>query len=648
MAAAEVEASGRQPARFLMPGDASTPGGIGNSRVLVVDDQEEIHRDFEEILKADPLRSSTDEFAGAFLKEDAPALFPDLAVRHARSGEEAVEVVRSARETQRPMAVAFIDVRMPPGIDGIETVSRIRRVDRDIELVVMTAYADVEVPDALRAMDLKHKLLYIRKPFHREEIRQTTLALLTKWNVERELAERQRELVIGRQRLEAVLDATGDAVALYDTSGRLAFANRWYEALFAEQSADLKSLSADAAAARFIGWHGESVGSAADDGDRLVHRRGVAPESALEVYLRAKRPVHDERGRVMGDLYVYRDKSQKIEAERMKAEVQRLRSELETTYSFEGMVGRSAAMQRLFGLMKRALDANGIPILVRGESGTGKELVARCIHFNGPRRGRPFLAINCASVPEQLFESELFGHERGAFTGAVARRVGYFERADGGTLLLDEIGDMPPAMQAKLLRVLQEREIQRLGSTASIGVDVQIVAATNQDLDAAMREGRFREDLFYRIAAFPLVVPPLREHREDIPELAELFLRQHAERVGRPIKKLSPEALRRLLQHDWPGNIRELEGAIGRAVLVETGDMLAESSLPPLSLPAGADSAPVAAPPGALRPLAEVERDALLRTLQACNHNVTQAALALGIHRSTLHRKLQALGVLDA
>ena len=631
-------------------------GDRPNNRVLVVDDQREIHDDFDEILNSrSPAGRASDDLETAFLgagAAGAPSHLPELEILHALSGEDAVELVRAAQENRRRIALAYIDVRMPPGIDGVETIERIRKLDRDIELVAMTAYTDVETSEALLTMDLLHKLLYVRKPFAREEIQQVTLALVAKWNAERALEARQRQLVIGRQRLEAVLDATGDAVAMYDLKGRLAFANRWYESLFAMDPHDLKALPVDAAAACFEDWHGESGGPVAlDAGDgRLVRQAGQPATPGQQVFLRTKRVVHDEDQRVMGDLLVYRDMSREVEVEQMKAEVSRLRSELKTTYSFDGMVGRSTAMQRLFGLMRRAMEANGIPILVLGESGTGKELVARCIHFNGPRASGPFLAINCASVPEPLFENELFGHERGAFTGAVARQIGAFERADGGTLLLDEIGDMQPGMQAKLLRVLQEREIRRLGGEASIPIDVQIIAATNQDLDAAMREGRFRQDLYYRIAAFPLVVPPLREHRDDIPELAEHFLREQAERTGRIIDGLSVGALRRLLRHDWPGNIRELESAIGWAVLMETGDVLGESSLPLIS--AAKDGAatphtgeqPSNTPPG-VRSLEEVEREALVQALDACGQNVSRAARFLGVHRSTLHRKLQRFGL---
>ena len=626
-------------------------GDFANNRVLVVDDQQEIHDDFAELLSRDAAASAADELAEAFLTESGKAVFPDIELLHACSGEDACEVVRAGREAQRPVALAYVDVRMPPGIDGVETIRRIRMIDREIELVLMTAYTDRRLSDIVRNMELVHKLLYIRKPFAREEIQQITLSLVTKWNVEHELAEGRRQLVIGRQRLEAVLDATGDAIAMYDTDGRLAFANRWYEKLFELTPAELGAMSADAAAVRFDEWYRESGASgelALGEGGQLVRRHGAGLESERRLFHRSKLPVRDDRESVIGDLFVYRDVSREIEIERMKAEVLRLRSELEAAWSFEGMLGSSAPMQRLYGLMQRAVEGDGLAILVRGESGTGKELVARCLHFNGRRKTGPFMAVNCAAVPESLFESELFGHERGAFTGAATRRIGYFERAAGGTILLDEIGDLQPALQAKLLRVLQEREIRRVGGDAAIPVDVQVIAATNQNLEEAIAAGRFREDLYWRIAAFPIEVPPLRERLEDIPELAEHFLRKHAERHGRSVRGLSTGALRRLLRHDWPGNVRELEGAIGRAVLMETADVLQEGSLPPLgsAAAAAAREAPESGASRGVRTLAEVERQAVADALETCGNNLSRAARVLGIHRATLHRKLKSYGLL--
>ena len=621
-----------------------------NRRVLIVDDQKEIHDDFAEMLKPQLSEASADKLAAAFVTEEEPSFLPEFELLHARSGEEACDIVRVAKERSRPIAVAYIDIRMPPGVDGIETIRRVREVDRDAEIVIMTAYADRSLPEIIQNVEPLHKVLYVRKPFAREEIQQMTLSLVGKWNVEQELAEKRRQLVIGHQRLEAVLDATGEAMAMYDLTRRLVFANRGYENLADLTESELKDLSPDALAAQFQerfrepDLHDVEGRFVFKDGGDLVEESaaGTVPEHRL--FYRSTAPVHDGQGEVMGSLYVYRDVSKEVEVERMKAEVLRLRTELEMTYSFDGMVGDSPPMQQVYALMRQAAESD-ITVLIRGESGTGKELVAKSFHSNSPRKDGPFLAINCAAIPEALMESELFGHERGAFTGATRQRIGAFERAKGGTILLDEIGDMRLALQAKLLRVLQEREIQRVGGGVTVPIDVRVIVATNKDLEAAVKAGEFREDLFYRIAGFPIVIPPLRQHRMDIPLLANHFLNKHAERSGRSMSGISTAALRLLLQYDWPGNVRELDHAIERAVLLEKTDVLQVDSLPPQLLVTHA-AADDHSTPASVLPLREVERRALAQALEASGNNITQAARALGINRVTLHRKLKRYGLL--
>ena len=250
-----------------------------------------------------------------------------------------------------------------------------------------------------------------------------------------------------------------------------------------------------------------------------------------------------------------------------------LQTELETNHSFGEIIGKNKKMRHLFTQIQTAA-AGDITVLIQGETGTGKELIAKSIHNNSPRKEGPFVAINCAAIPVELTEGELFGNERGAFTGANERRIGYFEQADTGTLFLDEIGDMPLTLQAKSLRVLQEREFQRLGGTSTISIDIRVLAATNQDLEDAIRDGYFREDLYYRLAAFPITVPPLRDRREDIPILAHHFLRKYAAAAEKPIRDISTDALQMLVQHDFPGNVRELENVVEMAVLYETTDRL--------------------------------------------------------------------------
>jgi transcriptional regulator with PAS, ATPase and Fis domain len=378
--------------------------------------------------------------------------------------------------------------------------------------------------------------------------------------------------------------------------------------------------------------------------EQIVEVKAVAGSERRVLY-QFMAPVHDVEGKMIGHITVYRDVSKEIEIDQMKAEVLRLRAELEVECSFDNIIGKSKKMREMYALMQQAIQSD-ITVLLQGESGTGKELVAKSIHFNSSRKAGPFTAINCAAIPETLIESELFGHERGAFTGAAARRIGRFEQANDGTILLDEIGEMPPALQARLLRVLQEREIQRIGGTATIPINVRVIASTNKDLEAAMRAGQFREDLFYRIAAFPIVLPPLRERREDIPLLAENFLGRAAEKAGKTITVISTEALQLLMSYDWPGNVRELENVIERAVLLEASEVLQASSLPleirsvrgRFHVPASQELTSEAIE---ILPLEEVEKQAIVRALKATGNNIRQAAKALGINRATVYRKME-------
>ncbi|MBI4638955.1 MAG: sigma-54-dependent Fis family transcriptional regulator [Candidatus Rokubacteria bacterium] len=293
-------------------------------------------------------------------------------------------------------------------------------------------------------------------------------------------------------------------------------------------------------------------------------------------------------------------------------------------------------MRRVLDTARRVMETDAT-VLIAGESGTGKELIARAIHAGSPRRERPLVTVNCAAIPEGLLESELFGHERGAFTGATDARPGRFELAHEGTLFLDEVAELAPSAQAKLLRALQEGEVGRLGGTRTLRVDARVIAATNQDLARLVRERRFREDLYYRLNVITIQVPPLRDRREDLLPLAEHFLRLHAGRAGKAVGGFGPEALALMRRHAWPGNVRELEHAVQRAVILAHG---VEITAGDLGLPTeSAWPAAWSAAPGAT--LADLERDRILAALQDCRGNRAAAARALGIDRTTLWRKLR-------
>ncbi|THB67060.1 MAG: sigma-54-dependent Fis family transcriptional regulator [Desulfovibrio sp.] len=330
---------------------------------------------------------------------------------------------------------------------------------------------------------------------------------------------------------------------------------------------------------------------------------------------------------------------------RLAGENRRLKSELGSSMAGSGIPGNSPAMAALKDMVATVAPSEAT-VLITGESGTGKELVARTLHSLSPRSHKPLIAVNCAALTETLLESELFGHEKGAFTGADRRREGRFMQADKGTLFLDEIGEVSPAMQAKLLRALQEKEIQRVGGEKAFTVDVRILAATNRDLKARVDAGEFREDLYYRLNVVSIDVPPLRDRNGDTPLLAQLFLERFAEKNHKRLRGFTPQAMDTLLRHPWPGNVRELENAIERAVILASGEYVGETELPPglgSTTPNQEPTASSAALTG--RSLEDLERDAILATLDECGGNKSEAARRLGITRATLHKKLKSYGV---
>ncbi len=579
---------------------------------------------------------------------------PNFELLHATSGEEAYDIVRAGKESNRPIAVAYIDVRMPPGIDGVEAIRLIRQIEKDIELVIMTAYTDKPLPEIVRDMELLHKLLYIRKPFAPEEVQQITLALVEKWNVEQELAAKRQQLItdhqnleLSHERLDTVLNCTEDALGLFDDAGQLLYANQFYERLFDLTEDELRQMPPDelktTVNARFqtSGLAEWENGLLYDNLEHELDECGDPIRSKPRSYYRSITKVLNNKGDFAGHVVSYRDMSKMLQIQEMEAEVLRLRAELEVTHSFDEIVGKSENMQQMFSLMQRA-DESDITVLITGESGTGKELVARAIHAYSPRRSAPFITVNCAAIPEPLIESELFGHEQGAFTGATKKRIGKFEYANEGTIFFDEIGDMQWVLQAKLLRVLQERKIQRVGSTTTIPIDIRVLTATNQNLEAAVEAGTFRQDLYYRIAAFPIEVPPLRERRDDIPLLADYFLGKYAKSMMKSIQAISDGALLLLMQYDFPGNVRELENMIERAVLLETTELLQPTSLPS-QISSMISTQPILFTPDStgIVPLEEVERQTLAHALKVMDNDVTKAAQALKIHRSTLYRKVK-------
>ncbi|HLJ46820.1 MAG TPA: sigma-54 dependent transcriptional regulator [Bryobacteraceae bacterium] len=337
--------------------------------------------------------------------------------------------------------------------------------------------------------------------------------------------------------------------------------------------------------------------------------------------------------------------SKALEVNALRAENQQLRQELGSRYEFDNIIGRSQPMREIFASIERIAPTRAT-VLLCGESGVGKDMIARAIHHHSPRATRPFVKINCTALPENLMESELFGYEKGAFTGANVAKPGKFEQGDTGTVFLDEIGDVPPGIQVKLLRILQEREFERLGSNKTKHIDVRILAATNVDLREALEQGTFREDLYYRLNVLPLNIPPLRDRKEDIAFLAEHFVKKFAKEMGGRIESISETAVQKLLTYHWPGNVRELENVIERSMVLSPGPILHPDDIRLDSAPSRARSqaaVDVFLPEGMT--LDEYEQSIIREALKRASGNKSQAARMLGLTRNALRYRLQQMGI---
>jgi len=332
-----------------------------------------------------------------------------------------------------------------------------------------------------------------------------------------------------------------------------------------------------------------------------------------------------------------------LDAHNLREENRSLREALGQRYQYKNIIAKSDKMQAVLAMVERVAPTNAT-VLLGGESGVGKDLVARAIHEHSNRKAGPFVKINSTAIPENLLESELFGYEKGAFSGATGSKPGKFELADKGTLFLDEIGDVPAATQVKLLRVLQEREFERLGGTKTLKVDVRLIAATNRDLRAALEHGSFREDLYYRLNVVAIDISPLREHKQDVPELVQFFLEKYGREAEQPVKSITPAAMKLLVEFHWPGNVRELENVMQRAVTLARGETLDVDDIH-LDRPHAANNSAPVLPPGVT--LEQWEQEIIREALRQANGNKSQAARALGLSRNALRYRLSQMGVAD-
>ena len=550
------------------------------------------------------------------------------------------EAIQKAKSTQPDLVL--MDIRIKGDMDGIEAASAIRR-GLDIPVIYLTAHADEETLERAKQAE---PLGYIVKPFQESELRAAIQMALHKHKADKEARQREGQLA-------ATLDSLGEGVITIDGMARVTYMNP--------------------AAETWTGWQQQdAVGTQIDEVFKVIDRRtrrkvnqfvleamrqgllkeipgsGNAPESLDSCVVLSKDG--SERA-VGGSAAPIRDHLDRVSGAVVAFGIQRFGDPEAKPFATataapdsSEVVAESDVMQKLLKFSARIAASGVSSILLQGDSGTGKDVLAKFIHKRSPRHDRPFVAINCAAIPETLLESELFGYEKGAFTDARAQKKGVLDLADGGTVFLDEIGELPLPLQAKLLRVLEDQSFRRLGGIKDVQVDVRIITATNRNLGEAVRDRQFREDLFYRVNVIQIYIAPLREHRDDIIPLTEHFIKQYNVKFDRQIEGVSLEAREQLLAHDWPGNVRELRNAIERAMVLEESSVLQASNFD-LSLedrfssPTNHQGASDL--PALNMPLEEVEKRMLKRALQETGGNQTQAARKLGITRDTLRYRMK-------
>ena len=447
------------------------------------------------------------------------------------------------------------------------------------------------------------------------------------------------ELRAQRNTVQAILDSLAEGVFTVDRDGKITSVNRRAEQILGCTADELVGHRADRVLPPELSGPAAPLAATLKDGRHVRNREVVVPGRGgdLLALSLSTGPFRTEAGTTLGAVCTLRD----------LREIERIADERRSRTPFSAIIGKHRTIREVFDLMEMIKDSDST-VLLRGESGTGKGLFAQTLHAISPRHAQAFVKVSCAALPETLLESELFGHEKGSFTGAIRERKGRFELADGGTIFLDEIGDLSPSVQVKLLRVLQEQEFERVGSNQTIRTDARIIAATHRDLTRLMREGRFREDLYYRLNVIPIHLPPLRDRKSDIPLLVEFLLERFAAKGKGAARTLSPRVMALLMEHDWPGNIRELENVLEHAIVCCRGGVIDLDSLPrSLAVERVAPEAERARPERerARRPRTAAPRETVLRALRAAGWNRSRAAVILDVDRTTLWRKMRRLGI---
>ena len=557
----------------------------------------------------------------------------------AASGEDAV---RLAEEVLPDLVL--MDIRICGELDGIDAAHAIRERS-DVPVIFVTAFADADTLARAKAVE---PFGYIVKPFSDRDLETSIELALYKHEMDRQRAELLKQLQqtnaeLDEQRgfLSTLFESAPFSVAVFDGEFRVRMANRFFKQVF--QDSATADLDVRAGEILHCSQAVANPGVCGTMEDCLGCQIRIPVLGALEGRTTTRQRCTFERQDqglvqqltllVSAAPITHRDESMAVVILEDITELSGLRDLLKTERSFAGIVGTTLTMIDIFNTIREVADVN-VPVLVMGESGTGKELVARAIHNEGSRASRPFVPVNCGALPDGLLESELFGHVKGAFTGAVRDRKGRFELADTGTIFLDEIGDLSPNMQVKLLRVLQEGSFERVGSEKTVTVDVRVVCATNKPLAREVEAGRFRDDLYYRLAVVPITVPPLRERLVDLPLIAEHILGRAAATAGGRRVTLSEEVITALMAHDWPGNVRELQNALQFAFIKCKGDVIELDHLPP-----GMRKARLGEVASRRAPLT-LTAEAIAQALRESGGNRTRAAELLGVSRATFYRHL--------
>jgi two-component system, NtrC family, response regulator HydG len=575
------------------------------ARVLIVEDEPASRLTFEEFLKA-----------------------ADHEVVAAEDYAQAVGFLCEAE-----FDVVITDIRLP-GKTGIDLLRTVR--SRGLKMPVVVITGDPTVETASEAVRLG-AFDYLAKPVTREGLQRVVRLAVDRHGIAQERDHYAAQTDIYRRELEAIFNSVKEGIITVDADMRVRQVN-------SAGAAMLGLADSDAAGRRFAEVAPSGLDVAREALKQTLKSHEPVTEQHIELRLAdgdekvlvvSTTPLVCEKGAFAGAVLVARDITR----------LSRLEKQIEESQQYRDMVGKSARMQAIFRLIREDLAETDSTVLIYGESGTGKELVASALHHASARAKGPFLKVNCAALSENLLESELFGHVKGAFTGAVKDRIGRFEAAEGGTILLDEIGDISPRLQLRLLRVLQEREFERVGASIPISCDVRVIASTNRDLVQKIRDGEFRQDLYFRLNVVRMDLPPLRERRSDIPLLVESFRRRFNRQFKKEVTGVAPDATRVLMDHSWPGNVRELENCIERAFIVCRGPLIHASHLPRELLDGQSglmDDAPEPAKPTAGQ---GTETERIVSVLTQTDWNVAKAARLLGMARNTLYLKMKALDI---